>query len=316
MLRKLVLVLLWLLPFCVLAGTGEDSFTLVKDLKRSLLIYNSDQKNYVPHAYNTPFNENTVSFILDLNENAGLHLRICGPPQSALFVSQKIISTIGSEGCLLLNIDSLQKTYQKKSLFISLYNKNLNLKDVELEVVNLLSSNEINENKETDVVEIVARNTYPFKNFYIVGLLLILSFFAMIKGAYPKIFNEFYSWSKVLTFRWREDSIISSRPISSVNLLFLALYSLTMAFVILSLWFETGGTPQQFDFIQYDGFYATIVSWVLLAVVIFAILILKYVIIYISSSLLGFKELVRFHFLDFIRISQLFLLVSAGPSPL
>src|SRR5690606_28145111 len=127
--------------------------------------------------------------------------------------------------------------------------------------------------------------------------------------AYPKTFSEYYNLGHVLSLRWREDNIFGSRAISSTNLLFLFVYSLAMSFVILTLWYETGGAPQEMGFIAYSKFSSSFLSWLLLAVFVFVLMIFKYFLIWITSSLLGFKELISFHFLDFMRISQLLILL-------
>ena len=302
------LIFVFLFSFEVTGQDNLSKYSVVTDLERSLLIYNSDQKSYVPYAYNSPFNENVASFVLNLQQNKGRILFLCTQPESALFVDQKIVATQTDGGCLSLDIDSLRSVYKSPSLFVSLYNKDLDLDATTIQMVQERSISDGELMEAGNVVKTVPREFYPFKNFYIIGLLLILAIFSALKGAYPKIFSEFFNLGKIFSFRWREDSIIAGRAISSANLLFLTAYCAVLAFIILTLWYETGGAPQVFGFVEYAAFLSSFVSWMLLAILVFFFMVMKYLIIRISSSLLGFKELVNFHFLDFIRISQLFLL--------
>lgn len=303
----LLCIVALILPNHLYGKMDDEQYVMVKDLKKSLLIYDSKQKGYVPHAYDTPLNNNAVSFILDPIENGSLYVKICAQANSALFVTQKIVATQDFPGCFILNIDSLRKEYGEEGIFVTLYNKELNLKQTEIQLVKSVALQEAIE-KPAEVVEVVPRKTYPFKNFFVIGLMAILGLFAMVKRTYPKAFNEFYSISRILSLRWREDSIVASRPVSSANLLFLMLYSLVLAFIIQTLWHETGGVPSGLNLVSFESFTASFSSWMIVSMLVFVVMIIKYIIIWFTSTLLGFKDLVSFHFLDYIRISQLFLL--------
>lgn len=300
-----------LLPFS-LPGQEESAFRVVKDLKRSLLIYSNSQKSFVPHAFNAPVNAPVVSAHLSNKEFSGNRLYVCGQPGTALFIDQKIVVSQKSDTCISLDIDSLFSIYGRsgqENLFLSVYHKELEIDELQFAVIKTLSENDATQiESDTDVIAI-ARSFSPFKNFYIVGLLLILALIAMVKVAYPKIFNEFFSLEKIFSFKWREDSFVASRAISGLNLLFLVLYSLLMAFIVVVLAHETGTMPDQFDFISFADFSSSFFSWIIVALIVYIIMIFKYIIIYISSSLLGFKDIVSYHFLDYIRISQIFMIV-------
>lgn len=308
--QLLIVSFLLLLPFAVPAQEARD-IRVVKDLKRSLLIYSNNQKSFVPHAYNAPVNGPVVSTHLSRKDFSGSRLFVCGQPGTALFIDQKIVASQKSDNCISLDIDSLFGTFGRagqENLFLSVYHKELEIDELQFSVIKELSEKEILQIESSNEATAVARVFSPFKNFYIIGLLLILAFIAMIKVAYPKIFSEFFSLGKIFSFKWREDSLIASRAISSVNLLFLILYSLLMSFIVVVLWYETDTVPHQFDLIAFDDFSSSFFSWVIIGLFIYLVMILKYIIIYISSSLLGFKDIVSYHFLDYIRISQVFMI--------
>jgi len=308
--EQLIIIIIFLFPF-MLFGQDTDSLREVKDLKRSLLVFSNNQNSFVPHAYNTPVNGPVVSTHLSRKDFSGNKLFICGQPETALFIDQKIVVSQNNDNCILLDIDSLFSIYgrsDEEHLFLSVYHKELEIDALQFSVVKTLSEKEISQLQDNDEVIASARNISPFKNFFIIGLMLILAFMAMIKVAYPKIFSEFLSLGKIFSLKWREDSLIASRAISSLNLLFLIVYSLLMSFIVVVLWYETDSVPHQFDFISFENFASSFLSWILVALIVFVILILKFIIIYISSSLLGFKDIVSYHFLDYIRISQVFMI--------
>lgn len=307
-----VALIILFLPYSLLAQEIQE-YRVIKDLKRTLLIYSSSEKSYVPHPHNTPVRGNAISVNLDVEEFTGNTLLICGQPNTALFIDQKIVASQNKDNCITLAVDSLYEIYGddsgKKSLFISVYHKDLDIDELNFTVVKKLTDKEVAQLENEKDLSAISRSISPFRNFFVIGLFLIMAFIALIKGAYPKIFTEFYSLSKIFTFRWREDSLIANRPINTVNLLFLSVYSLLTAFIVVVLWFETDSAPQRLGFVDFSNFSSSLFSWVSIAVLVFILMILKYFFIYISSSLLGFKDLVSFHFLDFIRISQIFMIL-------
>ena len=297
-------------PCCIFGAEINDSIRIIRDLKRSLLVYDASQESFVPHAFNTPVKGNAVSVMLNMKESSEGMLYICGQPNTALFIEQKIVASQAAEACIMLNIDSLYAIYgdtEKESLFITAYHNNLDINELQFSIVKKLSENEMAQLENSSGIDAISRSVSSFKDFYIIGLLIILSLIAMIKAAYPKIFQEFYSISKIFSFKWREDSLIASRAINTINLVFLVVYSLVFAFIVVVLWHETDSTPEQLNFIGFSNFYSSFFSWISITFFVFIIIILKYLVIYISSSLLGFKDLISFHFLDFIRVSQLFM---------
>lgn len=307
--HKLLGVLLLLLLALPKTGFGEEiapEHELARDLKKSLLIYDSKQKSYVPYVYGTPFHGNAASFILNTRENEGLYLNICTEGKSALFVEEDIVALQDMGKCLLLNIDSLRRTYDTEDIFLTLYQKEFNLNTATLQIVRLVDHLEAND-RAADGIEIVPREFSSFKNFFIIGLLLIMAFFAMLKGAHARAFSEFYSISRIFSLRWKEDSIIAGRPVSTASFLFLVLYCLVVAFVIQAFWHETGNAPAQLNMVRFEGFSASLFSWFGLTLLVFFAMLIKLVIIWITSTLLGYKDMTSFHFFDYMRISQILL---------
>ena len=309
----LFLVLLLIFPK---KGMGEENaqvYEQARDMKKSLLVYDSKQKSYVPYVYGTPFYANAASFILNTKENEGLYLDIDTKGKSALFVENDIVALQDVGDRLLLDIDSLRRSYDTEALFMTLYQKELNLNTATISIVRKVGNSVLNDHT-AEGIAIVSREFSSFKNYYIVGLLLILALFAMLKATYPRAFGEFYSVSRAFSMRWREDSVIAGKPVSGASFLFLLMYCLVMAFVIQAFLHETGNAIAQFNIDIYEGFTASLFSWFGLALLVFFAMVIKLLIIWVASNLLGFKDMVSVHFFDYMRISQilLFLLLIAA----
>ena len=304
-------VLLLLLLILPTIGVGEEIaqvYQQVKDMKKSLLVYNSKQKSYVPYVYGTPFSANAASFILDTKENEGLHLNICTDGKSALFVQNDIVSLQKDGDCLLLDIDSLRSAYDQEVIFMTLYQKELNPNATTLQIVRRVDTAQVMDQAATGM-EIVPREFSSFKNYFIIGLLLILAFFAMLKATHARAFDEFYSISRTFSLRWKEDSIIAGRPVSSASFLFLLMYCLVVAFVIQAFLHETGNSIGPFNLDTYESFGTALFNWFGLTFLVFLVMLIKLVIIWIASTLLGYKDMTSFHFFDYMRISQILLFI-------
>ena len=250
----------------------------------------------------------TASFIINTKEYEGLYLNICTEDKSALFIEDDIVALQDLGHCLLLDIDSLRSTYDTEAIFMTLYQKELNLNTTTLQVVRGVD-NPVVSDQAANEIEIVPRKFSSFNNYYIIGLLLILTFFAMLKSTHARAFSEFYSVSRTFSLRWKEDSLIAGRPVSSASFLFLLMYCLVVAFVIQAFLHETGNAIGAFGMDRYGSFAAALFSWFGLTLLVFLVMLIKLVIIWITSNLLGFKDMASFHFFDYMRISQILLFI-------
>lgn len=302
----LFFLLLFVLPAI---GKGQEStyaYAQARDMKKSLLVYDSKQKSYVPYVYGTPFNANAASFILNTKESEGLYLDICTKGKSALFIENDIVALQNASDCLLLDIDSLRSSYGAEEIFMTLYQKELNLGTTTISIVRR-TNNLMDADRSADGLEILTREFSSFKDYYIIGLLLILALFAMLKATHPRAFGEFYSISRVLSLRWKEDSIIMGKPVSGASFLFILMYCLVAAFVIQAFLHQTGSSLGQFNISAHESVTASLFSWFGLTLLVFLVMIIKLVIIWITSNLLGYKDMTSFHFFDYMRISQILL---------
>lgn len=300
------LLLLLILPKIVQGEAAMPQYEQARDLKKSLLVYDSKQKSYVPYVYGTPFNANAASFVLNLKENEGLYLEIYTKGKSALFIENDIVALQKGEEGLLLDIDSLRRSYGAEEIFMTLYQKELNLNTSIISIVRKVENQVVN-NRASDGIEILLRDFSSFKNYYIIGLMLILTLLAMLKATYSRAFGEFYNISRIFSVRWKEDSIIMGKPISGASFLFLMMYCLVVAFVTQAFLHETGSSIAQFSIGTHHSVTASLFSWFFLTLMVFLLMIIKLVVIWVASSLLGFKDMTGFHFFDYIRISQILL---------
>lgn len=304
--------------FLFLLGAGNlyavvtNDFTILKNLNEEWMVYDQDREGYVPHALQTPLRTNSVSFMLDLTEYNSYTFRCCVQEGTSLFIDQKIASRFDAAGCHTYSIDSLREVYEKKWIFITLYNPSLASKQLKTLITGDRIQLLVHGSEKTDVLNIQPRESAAFKNFFILGLLLLLAIMAALYNLYPKSFREYFGIAKVFTSRLREESIIASRPVSTINTVFLAMYCALLSFLLIVVWHQLEGIPPSFRFVNLDNFTGLAFSWALFTVIVFFAIILKFLLVAAMSSLFNMKLLATVHFFDFVRISLLFMILTLG----
>lgn len=300
---SITFIVLW--PNITFAGVNND-FTILKNLNQEWMVYDQDRTSYVPYVLQTPFRTSSISFMLDLAGNKEYILQCCIQKGTSLFIDQKIISKFNEAGCHQYSIDSLYKTYGKESVFITLFNPSLKREKIKTLIVDEVKL--LQDQEQANVLTISRREFSGFKDFFILGILFILIFMAALYNLYPKSFNDFHNVGKVFSFKLRDESIIASRPVSTVNLLFILMYCVMLAFLIIVIWQQIGGVPNSFGFINLSNLGNLSLSLILFTLLIFLAVIVKYILISAMSRLFDMKAFSTIHFFDFIRMSLMFMI--------
>ena len=99
---------------------------------------------------------------------------------------------------------------------------------------------------------------------------------------------------------------MAQRTMTTANALFMWGHSMVISLVILVFWKILGGIPDVFQFISLQTIKSSIISWLVFALLVFATIGLKYILIRTLCSLLNFEKIAQIHFFDFIRLSMIF----------
>lgn len=154
--------------------------------------------------------------------------------------------------------------------------------------------------KNTDLNAL--RPSGHFSNFVILALFFLLVFIVALFRASPQLLFDYLNVIKLFSIQERDDATVTGRIGASLNILYFAFVSFLLALLILillqystdrfaiSLYFHTQSTAAAFGI------------WLLLSVVVFAILMVKLLLIFICSHLFGLRDTVRFQFFHFVRL--------------
>ncbi len=293
--------------FIVFGLCAQDHHQLVpiKDLKNQWLTVDRDGGHYVPYIAGGSLNYPVIGVILNPRDGVGLILSICVPEGTAIFVNNKIVDRAAIGGCRNYEIDSLMSVHRQKSLFISFFKENLN---PELITTALMARQPVGnfQAQSNPNPQIIKRFSDHFADFFVVAILMVAAFYAFLKNRYPKGYKDYFNFSKAFSITLKEEKVLTQRNMGSVNALFLWMYSMVLSLVIVLFWKIFGRVPELFDFVALETVLSAMRSWLILSLMAYAVVGMKYLLIKVLSSLLNIDKIAQIHFFDFIRISFIF----------
>lgn len=283
----------------------DRSFVIIKDLRESWYVYDKGMKSYVPFVDEENHNSPYIGFFAPERAYKGKAIFLSVPKNTSLLLDNKLVKHYhkASEETILL--DSLYSSTSSLNPFFTLYNPSLN--------VALVKTLIISEDPKFSVLkgdagqsyfELIQRNINGLKDFYLSGILILLVFFGVLFHSFKKFFRDYFNVGRTLTLRVRDEGIYKMNILSSVNILFLVFLSLTISFLLLSLF--SLGEWRHFGFLNWSTMVNSFQSWILLAGLALSFFLLKYLFIYIISSIFLISDFKRIHFYDSTRITIFF----------
>ncbi len=271
------------------------------DFQDDWLIYNRQVDSYTPYISNLTQSKTSFSFILDREKSNGNYLSWCFQKGTTLFVEQQIVAFYDYSDCRKIDLDSLFSVYNNRAeLFVTIYNKALNFSRYK---TFLVSKNKVaNENLNDGLPVIAARNDQMFKNFYLITLILFLGFLSTVYNLNPKNFKEYYSLAKTFSLRLRYENIVSLKIFNWSNLIILLSHCLLISYLLIVV-LNLMGDPIPYLNIEVEGVLSGIWRWIVLAFIIFFLILAKYFLIKVLTTMMNLRELDNIHFFEFIRFS-------------
>lgn len=314
MLRNLfaiVIILVGLNPIGVFAqeiGKPSEDFTVVKNLQNEWLVYDQDLENYVPYILNTRFDSPTASFFVNLNQYQNYSLVLCLQKESAVFVEKSLSIYQEDEDCVELSLDSLQRLYGNRNLFITIFNENFNTdKTQALLVSGKRGVEELSQSEKT--FEVLERQKGDFRSFFIIAIITLSLLYVVFMRVFPKNFSENLSLYRLFNLQKRELMSFSSRPLYFLNLIFLLIHCLTFSFVLIVLSYFVEQLPDFYQMVRGEGVLGFITNWVFLGLLLILSFAAKYVLVSFIASIFSLKQLDDVHFVIYTGLSKIFFLL-------
>ncbi len=237
-------------------------------------------------------NEKVKSLQMTLlgKEFAEAKLLIIVADNPMLIINNKVAGFV--QDSVWMDMDSLFRKYASDRLDIALY------KEGGIHT-HSMKSYLYKKGPSPEISTIRSRIINPFTNNFLVGVLLIVAFMAFTVNKFPKDSADYGNMARSLAVTNRDEALISSRPLSRSNIVFSSLNSLLLGFLIVSLSFFN---PEVFNFPILTS-YPFILRWLIVSIIIFVSIILKYALISVFSSIFSLGEFRYIQFFNSIRFS-------------
>jgi Domain of unknown function (DUF4271) len=253
------------------------------DLSKQWLV--SDGSQFIPvQDYDRKFQ--TIHFSIQPTEATGATIKIVYPEELAVFVNNKLIFSGKNE--ILTTTDSLRKLVNSQHIQLSVYHNNLQIDKLK---TFLYSPHLITDSKTEKIIQPLVPT-----DFVILSAALIIVLLLTIILLNPKLASDYFSVSKLVSLREREESQVYNRIAGSTNFLFFGFSALTIALVLtLSKPFGSSVIFESANVKQYSWIWGGITGLLLVIVLI------KMVATYFWAWLFNTREVAGLQFFNWIR---------------
>ena len=283
----------------------QERYHLVRDLGYDWQVFDRAYGAYVPYLKPKHGNISSVSLAVDLAAQKGNELLFYAEEETYLFVNAALQRRI-DPGWVVLRVDSLRALYQQGPFFLTLYRSSGTLPPLTALIGHLKTIRQVATSTSPGLL-IQARRVSGFNYFVVLASLFILGSYAFLWNLHPGAFNRFYSLRSLFSSSQREDDVQVGKPLNSINLLFL----LNHAFLLALLYTLIREGTQRVVFPEQvlrtpEGLGNHTFNFLLVGLVVFLLMVIKYAGTYLLGSLFRFEKLVNVHFFEYIHLSKVF----------
>lgn len=310
MLYRRILPAFWLILWAlqsVAQGVGPgQQFYPVHDFRNDWLVYDPAFKTYVPYIDEQHASLPAVSLFLDLESNRNYELLVSTGRDGYLFLDAALRRKLPAGTWQVLRIDSLYRVYRKPEVFLTLYGSpGVNDKQVFIGHRKSLTQKPV-VLTETGLSMLPRRKTV-FTDFFTLSLVFIAATYAFLFNFFQRAFQRLFSIQDLFSISVREESFLVNKPLSRVNLLFMAGLSFVMAF--LYLFFQSKNIDifsSRTLLLEGQTLTDLVLSFLKLSALSMVALLGKYLLISMVGALYRIEEITNLHFFKVLQASSIF----------
>lgn len=286
-LARLIFLVVMALPTNVL------SQQLVRDLAQDWLEYNEDKKGFLP-VDQQRLETRIINFSLSTNELDPFYLVIGVRREATLFYKDELLADL-KPGYSSFKIDSLKTVLEDSSPFLTIYGSQL-LPYLETAVYTRpLPAN-------TEISYEPLRFGNAFSNYVYTATSLLLLFFVLLKVRLPEITDQYLLLQRSLRLKTIDELIYKISYLRFPNIWFLLFIASLFGYsTSIFMYFH----PNELHFFGWNplsfGYGNLLIFWVLVSLIIFVGIILKYFLTVIMSSLFGLN-ITSIHYASLLRL--------------
>ena len=315
---------LYLLPFTVIVcllfspkkaeakgGIGpEGSYYLVHDYQDDWQVFDSRYKAYVPYVREQHEGYSSFSLFFDIENYKGYKLLYRSERENYLFIDATLQKKLPPDSWVELDIDSLQQSFGRTKLFLTIYGTNTNVEDITIQIGNKISKAQKTAEIGESLLTILPRELSPFQNFFIIGLLFLACLYAFLYNFQPKSFQRFFSVRDLLTISKRDESFVVNKPFDIGNILFVVNLSFTLGFIFMLITHEKTDLFSASNILREGETLGTLLwNFLEIAIISFTALIFKYFALQVLSNLYRLDNITNIHYFKIIQASSIFFLL-------
>lgn len=289
--KFLLIILIWI----QLSDTEvltRDSSNSTLDLTERFQVFDSKSRSF--RKMQESEKSKSIIFKILKSEAAGSNLLLHSVGRNTLFMNRNPIVVFHDH--LILDLDSLTESLQLNEFTFTIYNSAGLVKILMKATIDTQQPGSFS--TQTTITE---RGKNAFTDFFVLAGFILLVFISVLVNRFPKDSADYSAIVNSLSFKNREETLITTRPMSRNNLLFIALNSLIIAFVLISFRILT---PTNIQLTISIGSSAMIYwDWFKFSLIVFALIILKYILISAFNRLYGLGEFRYIQFYNSLRFS-------------
>lgn len=262
---------------------------LVRDLHNDWFIF--DGSRYVPFT-DAHKGVTTVYFKVDAMSFPEGKLQISSPAPFSVFVNGQL--SVQSAQPISMDLDSLALRHGAPLLQIAINQRRIHADGLFTGVVTPHASPSFG--------ELLMPNFSSFRDFAIIGIMVLLSMIITIIKLNPKLASDYFSLSKIFSLREAEDGPSRSRITNSINILFYAYSSLMLGYFLMIVYHFLPHEYPTALYFQPTTFRDAMLDWGKLSLIVLALFFAKIVMVYGLSYIFGMKEVGSVHFFNWVRL--------------
>ncbi len=290
-------------------GVGPDrSYYLVHDFADDWQVYDEGVKTYVPYLPERHQKYSSFSLFLNVETNRHYQLLCFAEDESYLFINASLQRQIPVGTWAVLSVDSLYRRYRTPDVLLTFYGRKTGPQQARV----LLGYRRTANQKPVAVSgNLLLAKPRPdgdtFTNFFGLAGLLLLFCYAGLYLVYHKAFTRFYSPRDLLTINPRDPALSLNRSLDISTLFFVLHLSLMLAYLYMLVANENVDLFSTQALLREGQTLADLLlNFGEIALLVFVLLIGKYVVLNLLGSLYRFERVVDYHFFKIIQASSLF----------
>lgn len=269
----------------------------LRNLRWDWEAYDDEAKHYVPF-FKYP-DSKVVRFQLDFNKYRKAHVRLRLPENYFIWIQSHLIHH-QKENCLIyFSLDSLRGVYGKSKVHMFIYSPNFKESEIGASVVNKDRVERI----DAEETLLKKRINDGRTNYFILISIITLSLIAILRAFYYRVFQEYTSWDKSLQQRQGFDLIIAHSPLAWPNLGFIIFYAVLIGNSIMNVALFMDESQQVLPFGLSSE--SAILSGFKFGGYCLLLIVLKLLLITVTSELFQIRKIRLLHFFTYFRLSLL-----------